>query len=233
MTWCATSDGQLYVLEDNLRCPSGVSYVLENRQVLKRTFPQVFDVSRVRPVDDYPSRMLDMLQSLAPGGSSNPTVVVLTPGVFNSAYFEHAYLAQKMGVELVEGRDLAVVDDRVMMRTTKGFQRVDVIYRRIDDDFLDPLTFRDDSYLGVPGLMQVYKAGRVALANAPGTGVADDKAVYACVPQMIAYYLGEDPVLPNVPTYVCREEEQRRYVLEHLDDLVVKAVNESGGLRAC
>ena len=235
--WCHISGidlvrdrgGQLYVLEDNLRCPSGVSYVLENRQVLKRTFPQVFEVSQVRPVDDYPSRMLEMLQSLAPGGASNPTVVVLTPGVFNSAYFEHAYLAQKMGVELVEGRDLAVVDDLVMMRTTKGFQRVDVIYRRIDDDFLDPLTFRPDSSLGVPGLMRVYKAGRVALANAPGTGVADDKAVYAYVPQMIGYYLGEDAVLPNVPTYVCREEGQRRYVLEHLGELVVKAVNESGG----
>ncbi len=172
--WCHISgidlvrdgDGQLYVLEDNLRCPSGVSYVLENRQVLKRTFPQVFEVSQVRPADDYPSRLLDMLQSLAPAGVPNPTVVVLTPGIYNSAYFEHAFLAQKMGVELVEGRDLAVVDNLLMMRTTKGFQRVDVIYRRIDDDFLDPLTFRPDSYLGVPGLMQAYKAGRVALANA-------------------------------------------------------------------
>ena len=235
--WCHISgidlvrdhDGQLYVLEDNLRCPSGVSYVLENRQVLKRTFPQVFEVSRVRPVDDYPSRLLDMLQSLAPAGLPNPTVVVLTPGVYNSAYFEHAYLAQKMGVELVEGRDLAVVDGLVMMRTTKGFQRVDVIYRRIDDEFLDPLTFRSDSYLGVPGLMQVYRAGRVALANAPGTGVADDKAVYAYVPQMIRYYLGEDVVLPNVPTYICRDDEQRLYVTEHLGELVVKSVNESGG----
>ena len=235
--WCHISgidlvrdrDGQLYVLEDNLRCPSGVSYVLENRQVLKRTFPQVFEVSQVRPVDDYPSRLLDMLQSLAPAGVHNPTAVVLTPGIYNSAYFEHAFLAQKMGVELVEGRDLAVVDGLVMMRTTRGFQRVDIIYRRIDDDFLDPLTFRPDSYLGVPGLMQVYKAGRVALANAPGTGVADDKAVYAYVPQMIDYYLGEDMVLPNVPTYVCWEDRQRRYVLEHLDELVVKAVNESGG----
>jgi uncharacterized circularly permuted ATP-grasp superfamily protein len=222
-------DGQLYVLEDNLRCPSGVSYVLENRQVLKRTFPQVFEALQVCPVDDYPSRLLEMLQGLAPEGIVSPTVVVLTPGVYNSAYFEHAFLAQQMGIELVEGRDLAVVDDFVMMRTTKGFQRVDVIYRRLDDDFLDPQTFRADSLLGVPGLMEVYRGGRVALANAPGTGIADDKAVYAYVPHMIKYYLGEDVVLSNVPTYVCWEDEPRRYVLEHLEQLVVKAVNESGG----
>ena len=222
-------DGQLYVLEDNLRCPSGVSYVLENRQVLKRAFPQVFEVSRIRPVDDYPSRLLDMLQALAPGQRMSPTVVVLTPGMYNSAYFEHAFLAQQMGVELVEGRDLIVVDGYVMMRTTRGLQRVDVIYRRIDDDFLDPQTFRSDSVLGIAGLMDVYRAGRVALANAPGTGVADDKAVYAYVPQMIRFYLGEEIILPNVPTYVCWDDRQRRYVLDHLDALVVKAVNESGG----
>jgi uncharacterized circularly permuted ATP-grasp superfamily protein len=222
-------DGQLYVLEDNLRCPSGVSYVLENRQVLKRTFPQVFEASRVRPVDDYPSRLLDLLQALAPVGYGTPTVVVLTPGMYNSAYFEHAFLAQQMGVELVEGRDLVVDNGYVMMRTTKGRQRVDVIYRRIDDDFLDPQTFNPDSLLGVAGLMDVYRAGRVALANAPGTGVADDKALYAYVPQMIHFYLGEDMILPNVPTYVCRDDTQRQYVLEHLHELVVKSVNESGG----
>ncbi len=185
-------DGRIYVLEDNLRCPSGVSYVLENRQVLKRTFPQVFEASRVRPVDDYPGRLLDMLQYLAPDSVTTPTVVVLTPGIYNSAYFEHAFLAQQMGVELVEGRDLVVTDGFVFMRTTKGLQRVDVIYRRIEDAFLDPLTFRADSLLGVPGLFEVYKAGRVALANAPGTGVADDKVIYAYVPKIIRYYLGED-----------------------------------------
>jgi uncharacterized circularly permuted ATP-grasp superfamily protein len=222
-------DGQLYVLEDNLRCPSGVSYVLENRQVLKRTFPQVFEASRVRPVDDYPSRLLAVLQDLAPVGYGTPTVIVLTPGMYNSAYFEHAFLAQQMGVELVEGRDLVVDNGYVMMRTTKGRQRVDVIYRRIDDDFLDPQTFNPASLLGVAGLMDVYRAGRVALANAPGTGVADDKALYAYVPQMIHFYLGEDMILPNVPTYVCRDDTQRQYVLEHLHELVVKSVNESGG----
>jgi len=222
-------DGQIYVLEDNLRCPSGVSYVLENRQVLKRTFPQVFEASRVRPVDDYPSRLLDMLQYLAPDSVSAPTVVVLTPGIYNSAYFEHAFLAQQMGIELVEGRDLVVTDGFVFMRTTKGLQRVDVIYRRVDDDFLDPLTFRPDSLLGVPGLFEVYKAGRVALANAPGTGVADDKVLYAYVPKIIRYYLGEDSILPNVPTYVCWDDTERKHVLANVDKLVVKAANESGG----
>ena len=222
-------DGQIYVLEDNLRCPSGVSYVLENRQVLKRTFPQVFEASRVRPVDDYPSRLLDMLQYLAPDSVTSPTVVVLTPGIHNSAYFEHAFLAQQMGIELVEGRDLVVADGVVFMRTTKGLQRVDVIYRRLDDDFLDPLTFRSDSLLGVPGLFEVYKAGRVALANAPGTGVADDKVIYAYVPKIIRYYLGEDSILPNVPTYVCWDDTERQHVLANLDKLVVKVANESGG----
>jgi uncharacterized circularly permuted ATP-grasp superfamily protein len=222
-------DGQLYVLEDNLRCPSGVSYVLENRQVLKRTFPQVFEASLVRPVDDYPSRLLETLQHLVPEGISDPSVVVLTPGTYNSAYFEHAFLAQQMGVELVEGRDLAVMDGYVVMRTTQGFERVDVIYRRIDDTFLDPQAFRPDSLLGVPGLMEVYRAGRVALANAPGTGVADDKVIYAYVPHIIKYYLGEEVLLPNVPTYMCWDDTQRQHVLANLDKLVVKAANESGG----
>ncbi|GMV98835.1 MAG: hypothetical protein AMXMBFR83_31830 [Phycisphaerae bacterium] len=222
-------DGTLFVLEDNLRCPSGVSYVLENRQVMKRTFPQIFEASGVRPVDDYAFRLLDMLQYVAPAGAEPPTVVVLTPGVYNSAYFEHSFLAQQMGVQLVEGRDLIVADGQVLMRTTRGFRRVDVIYRRVDDDYLDPLTFRADSVLGVPGLLDVYRAGGVALANAPGTGVADDKVIYAYVPQMIRYYLGEEPILPNVPTYVCAEERQRRHVLANLDKLVVKSANESGG----
>ena len=222
-------DGQVYVLEDNLRCPSGVSYVLENRQIMKRTFPQVFGASRVRPVDDYPSHLLGMLQYLAPDYTQTPTVAVLTPGIYNSAYFEHSYLAQQMGVELVEGRDLIVTDGLLKMRTTKGLQRVDVLYRRIDDDFLDPLVFRPDSMLGVPGLMDVYKAGRVALANAPGTGIADDKVVYAYVPKIVKYYLGEECVIPNVPTYVCADEKEQAYVLDNLDKLVVKAANESGG----
>jgi uncharacterized circularly permuted ATP-grasp superfamily protein len=221
--------GKLYVLEDNMRCPSGVSYVLENRQVLKRTFPDLFVASGVRPVEDYPVRLLEMLQSLAPEGVLDPTVVVLTPGIHNSAYFEHAFLAQRMGVELVEGRDLAVIEGRVHMRTTKGFERVDVIYRRVDDDFIDPLVFRPDSLLGVRGLFDVFRAGRVALANAPGTGIADDKVVYAYVPKIIRYYLAEDPILSNVPTHVCWDDEERRYVLEHLEELVVKPANESGG----
>ncbi|HKA53099.1 MAG TPA: circularly permuted type 2 ATP-grasp protein [Candidatus Binatia bacterium] len=223
------SDGQIYVLEDNLRCPSGVSYVLENRQIMKRTFPQVFEASHVRPVDDYPSHLLDMLQYLSHDYVQAPTVAVLTPGIYNSAYFEHSFLAQQMGVELVEGRDLVVADGLVQMRTTKGLERVEVLYRRIDDDFLDPRVFRPDSMLGVPGLMEVYKAGRVALANAPGTGVADDKVLYAYVPKIIKYYLCEEGVIPNVPTYVCWEEKELAYVLAHLDQLVVKAANESGG----
>jgi len=223
-------DGRIYVLEDNLRCPSGVSYVLENRIVMKRTFPQVFESSRIRPVDDYPSRLRDMLEYLSPADiDSSPRVVVLTPGIYNSAYFEHSFLAQQMGVELVEGRDLVVSDGYVWMRTTKGFERVDVIYRRIDDDFLDPSVFRADSVLGVRGLMEVYQAGRVALANAPGTGVADDKVIYAYVPKIVKYYLDEEIILPNVPTYVCAEERDCHYVLEHLAELVVKAANESGG----
>jgi uncharacterized circularly permuted ATP-grasp superfamily protein len=223
------SGGEMFVLEDNLRCPSGVSYVLENREVMKRTFPQVFDGLSIEPVEDYPEQLLRMLQYIAPPTVDAPNVVVLTPGLYNSAYFEHCFLAQQMGVELVQGSDLVVADGFVFMRTTHGFERVDVIYRRIDDDFLDPLTFRPDSTLGVPGLVDVYRAGRVALANAPGTGIADDKAVYAYVPQMIKYYLDEDIILPNVPTYVCGDPAQCAHVLANLEKLVIKPANESGG----
>ena len=222
-------DGQIYVLEDNLRCPSGVSYVLENRRILKRTFPQVFEALRVRPVDEYPSRLLSTLQSLFPAAMESPKVALLTPGIFNSAYYEHTFLAQQMGVELVEGSDLVAANGRIMMRTTKGFEPVDVLYRRIDDDFLDPEVFRSDSLLGVPGLMEIYKKGRVALANAPGTGIADDKCIYAFVPKIIEYYLGEKIIIPNVPTHVCAEPKELAYVVANLDKLVVKAVNESGG----
>jgi uncharacterized circularly permuted ATP-grasp superfamily protein len=222
-------DGRFYVLEDNLRCPSGVSYVLENRQVLKRTFPQVFQASRVRPVDEYPGKLHEVLEFLAPDHVQSPTIGVLTPGIYNSAYFEHSFLSQQMGVELVEGQDLVVSDGFVHMLTTKGLKRVDVLYRRIDDDFIDPTVFRPDSMLGVKGLIEVYKNGRIAMANAPGTGIADDKVIYAYVPEIIKYYMGEDPILPNVPTYICRNDKDREYVLSHLDELVVKAANESGG----
>jgi uncharacterized circularly permuted ATP-grasp superfamily protein len=222
-------DGKVYVLEDNLSCPSGVSYVLENRRVMKRAFPQFFDASQIEPVEDYPSHLLDMLQHLASDRVIAPRVAVLTPGVYNSAYFEHSSLAHQMGVELVEGGDLVVQGGFVLMRTTKGLERVDVIYRRINDDFLDPLVFEPTSMLGVPGIMEVYRQGRVALVNAPGTGVADDKVVCAYVPRLIEYYLGEEAVIPNVPTYLCSEREAREYVLAHLDELVVKAANGSGG----
>ncbi len=235
--WCHISGidlvrdqtGKLLVLEDNLRCPSGVSYVLENRELLKRTLPAAFSRMRIRPVDEYPNKLLEMLQSMAPSQAQRPTCVLLTPGMYNSAYFEHTYLAQQMGIELVEGADLVVRDGWVFMRTTRGFQKVDVIYRRIDDEFLDPKAFRPDSMLGVPGLLDVWKNGRVGLVNAPGTGVADDKAVYAYVPRMIKYYLGEEAILSNVPTYICEEENDREYVLSHLHELVVKATNQSGG----
>ncbi|MBK4732860.1 circularly permuted type 2 ATP-grasp protein [Oxynema sp. CENA135] len=222
-------NGQWYVLEDNLRCPSGVSYVLENRRVMKSTFSQVFRTMDIQPVDEYPSHLLETLLNIAPPHLPDPTVVVLTPGIYNSAYFEHSFLAQQMGVELVEGRDLVVADGYLQMRTTKGLQRVDVVYRRIDDDFIDPKVFRSDSMLGVPGLTEVYRAGRVGIANALGTGVADDKVIYAYVPEMIRYYLGEEQILPNVPTYMCWEPKQLEYVLANLDKLVVKAANESGG----
>lgn len=222
-------DGQIYVLEDNLRCPSGVSYVIENREVMKRSFPQLFEGRSILPVETYPEQLLKMLLYVAPPTATEPNVVVLTPGIYNSAYFEHCFLAQQMGVELVQGSDLLVKDGYVNMRTTKGLKRVDVIYRRIDDDFLDPDHLRPDSTLGVRGLMDVYRAGRVALVNAPGTGVADDKAVYAYVPKMIKYYLGEEMILPNVPTYMCADESERKYVLEHIHELVIKPANESGG----
>ncbi|HEX9544127.1 MAG TPA: circularly permuted type 2 ATP-grasp protein, partial [Pyrinomonadaceae bacterium] len=218
-------NGQYLVLEDNGRCPSGISYVLENRRAMKRSFPGMFESIGVRPVEHYPQELLKMLQHIAPSGVVVPTIVLLTPGAYNSAYFEHTYLARQMGIEIVEGRDLVVRDARVFMRTTKGLQPVHVIYRRIDDDFLDPKSFRADSMLGVPGLMDVYKTGRVALANAPGSGVADDKVVYAYVPRIVKYYLGEDIILPNVPTYICAEEADLNYVLEHLPELVVKAAN--------
>ncbi|MFB2978402.1 circularly permuted type 2 ATP-grasp protein [Microseira sp. BLCC-F43] len=220
--------GEWYVLEDNLRCPSGISYVLENRQVMKNSFPELFAQMGIQPVDGYASHLLDALLTLAPT-VPEPNVVVLTPGIYNSAYFEHSFLAQQMGVELVEGRDLVVSDGYLQMRTTKGLKRVDVIYRRIDDDFIDPKVFRSDSLLGVPGLIEVYRQGRVAIANAPGTGIADDKAIYAYVPKMIKFYLGEEPILQNVPTYICEDEKERAHVLENLDKLVVKSANESGG----
>ncbi len=222
-------DGAVYVLEDNLRCPSGVSYVLQNRLLMKRSFPQAFTESNVRPVFDYASHLYETLVHLAPEHISNPQVVVLTPGIYNSAYYEHSFLAQQMGVELVEGRDLVVKDGFVYMRMTNGFRRVDVIYRRIDDDFIDPQVFNSKSMLGVPGLMEVYRNGRVALANAPGTGVADDKVIYAFVPDLVKYYLNEEPILPNVPTHLCSREDDRNYVLDNLDKLVVKAANEAGG----
>ncbi|MCT7952424.1 circularly permuted type 2 ATP-grasp protein [Ancylothrix sp. C2] len=222
-------DGTWYVLEDNLRVPSGVSYVLENRRVMKSTFPQVFRTMNVQPVDDYPSHLLETLLNLVPSNLPDPVVVVLSPGIYNSAYFEHSFLAQQMGVQLVEGRDLVISDGYVQMRTTKGLQRVDVIYRRIDDDFIDPKAFRPDSLLGVPGLVEVYQAGRVGIANAMGTGIADDKVIYAYVPEMIRYYLSEEPIIANVPTYMCWEEKHRQHVLKNLDKMVLKAANEAGG----
>ncbi len=222
-------EGTFRVLEDNLRSPSGVSYMLANRQVMARSFPKLMMRQRVRPISHYTTVLFETLQSLSPRDGSDITIVVLTPGQYNSAYFEHAYLAQQMGVELVEGRDLFVADNRVWMRTTRGKQQVDVIYRRIDDDFLDPRTFRRDSSLGVPGLMDVYRAGRVALANAVGTGVADDKAMYAYVPQMIRFYLGEEPLIPNVETHLCGKPETLEYVCENADKLVIKEVGGAGG----
>ena len=220
-------DGSFYVLEDNLRCPSGVSYLLENREILKSTFPDVFEKLNVRPVYDYPIKLLEMLQFIS--ARQPATVALLTPGIFNSAYFEHSYLAQQMGIELVEGNDLVVKDDFLYMYTTAGLKRVDVLYRRIDDTFIDPLHFNPDSVLGVPGLFDVYKKGNLALANAPGTGVADDKAVYAYTPKIVEYYLGQEMIIPNVKTFICSFEEDRKYVLENIADLVVKETNAAGG----
>jgi uncharacterized circularly permuted ATP-grasp superfamily protein len=221
--------GDFYVLEDNVRTPSGISYVLENRLVMTRTFSHLFQQYEVLPIDHYPSELVQILRSLSPRGGQDPVVVVLTPGIFNSAYFEHSFLAQQMGVELVEGRDLVVNEGIVYMKTISGLTRVDVIYRRIDDDYLDSLAFRGDSVLGVPGLMDAYRLGNVALANAVGNGVADDKAIYAYVPEFIRYYLGEEPVLRSVETYLCARQDHLSYVLENLPELVVKAVGESGG----
>ncbi len=222
-------EGDFYVLEDNLRSPSGVSYMIENRSVMMRLFPELFSQNRIAPVDHYPNELLSMLRSVAPPHAGNPTVVVVTPGMYNSAYFEHAFLADEMGVELVEGQDLFVTDGFVFMRTPQGPRRVDVIYRRIDDDYLDPLAFNSQSVLGVPGLLSVYAQGNVALANAIGTGVADDKSIYPYVPDMVRFYLGEEAILKNVQTWQCREPDSLRYVLDHLDELVVKEVHGSGG----
>lgn len=221
--------GEFYVLEDNLRVPSGVSYMIEDRNAMMRLFPELFAMHRVAPVEHYPDLLLMHLRSVAPAGVEDPTVVVLTPGIYNSAYFEHAFLAQQMGVELVEGQDLFMSEQRIFMRTTRGPRRVDVIYRRIDDDFLDPLTFRSDSTLGVPGLMDAIRAGRITLCNAPGTGIADDKSIYPYVPDMIRFYLGESPILSNVPTYLCRKPDDLSYVLDHLEELVVKETHGAGG----
>ena len=221
--------GEFYVLEDNLRVPSGVSYMLEDRKMMMRLFPELFAKHKVAPVQHYPDLLLEKLRAVAPNGVNDPTVVVLTPGAYNSAYFEHTFLAQQMGVELVEGRDLYVKNETVYMRTTQGPQRVDVIYRRIDDDYMDPEAFRDDSTLGVPGILRAYQAGNVTLANAIGTGVADDKSIYPYVPEMIRFYLGEEPTLNNVPTHMCRKPEELKYVLAHLSELVVKEVHGAGG----
>jgi len=221
--------GTFYVLEDNLRCPSGVSYVLENRQVMKRTFPQVFESLKPVQVEDYPLRLKQMLQATAPEAAREPVIAVLTPGIFNSAYFEHSFLAQQMGVELVTGSDLYVEKKCLYMRTTRGKSRVDVLYRRIDDDFIDPRVFRPDSLLGVSGLMDCYREGNLTLANAPGTGIADDKVIYAYVPEIIKFYLGEEPILPNVPTYLCHKEKDLSYVLDNMEKLVIKSAHESGG----
>ncbi|MGC1481443.1 MAG: circularly permuted type 2 ATP-grasp protein [Chthoniobacterales bacterium] len=223
------ADGQYMVLEDNGRCPSGVSYVLENRQAMKRVFPRLFNQCAVRPVDRYPQELLSVLRHVAPGENPDPTCVVLSPGIYNSAYFEHSFLAREMGIEIVTGADLVVQNSRVYMKTTKGLKQVDSIYRRIDDDFLDPEVFRKDSCLGVPGLVEAYRAGNVSLANTIGTGVADDKAVYYYVPKMIDFYLSEEPILPNVDTYLSAEDGDRQYMLDNMEDLVIKAANESGG----
>ncbi|MBU3723909.1 MAG: circularly permuted type 2 ATP-grasp protein [Burkholderiaceae bacterium] len=221
--------GEFYVLEDNLRVPSGVSYMIEDRKAMMRLFPELFALHRVAPVEHYPDLLLKHLRSVSPEGIDEPTVAVLTPGVYNAAYFEHAFLAQQMGVELVEGQDLFVMENRVYMKTTRGPRRVDVLYRRIDDDYLDPEAFRPNSVLGVPGLMRAVRAGRVSVCNAPGTGIADDKSIYPYVPDMIRFYLGQEPLLANVPTYLCRKPDDLQYVLDHLGELVVKETQGAGG----
>ena len=223
------NDGTMYVLEDNLRVPSGVSYMLENRAVSKRVLPQLFEKHFIQPVDDYPSQLFDTLASLSPRSSDQPEIAVMTPGIYNSAYFEHAYLAQRMGAELVEGSDLVVEDDKVYMRTIRGLERVDVIYRRINDDFIDPEAFKPNSMLGTPGLFRAWRKGNVGIANAPGAGVADDKVVYTYVPDIIRYYLNEEPLIPNVPSFLCVNETHRDHVLKNLENMVVKPANESGG----
>ncbi len=222
-------DGAFYVLEDNLRCPSGISYVLQNRSIQKRTMPKAFQAMCTRPISNYGEHLYETLRQVAPKGVAKPNVIVLTPGIYNSAYYEHSFLAQQMGIPLAQGSDLSIIDDHVMLRTTQGFEKVDVIYRRIDDAFLDPDVFNKDSLLGVPGIMECFRKGNVALANAPGTGIADDKAVYAYVPKIIKYYLNEDPIINNVPTYICNDEKDLQYTLANLEKLVVKAVNLSGG----
>lgn len=225
-----TGENEFYVLEDNARTPSGVSYMLENRETMMQMFPELFNKNRVRPVENYPKLLRQSLAAVAPPGcSGKPRVAVLTPGIYNSAYYEHAYLADQMGVELVEGSDLRVMDGKVCMRTTQGYQAIDVLYRRVDDDFLDPLTFRPDSTLGVPGIMDVYRAGNITIANAPGTGIADDKAIYSYMPEIVEFYTGRKAMLENVPTWRCSEADSLKYVLEHLPELVVKEVHGSGG----
>jgi uncharacterized circularly permuted ATP-grasp superfamily protein len=222
-------DGKMYVLEDNLRVPSGVSYMLENRRITKRVFPELFESYNIGPIDEYPAQLFDTLASLSPRGQDDPEIAVLTPGIFNSAYFEHAFLADQMGVELVQGSDLFIENGQLFMRTIEGKERVDVLYRRVDDAFLDPLTFNPTSMLGVPGLFDLYRAGGVTIVNAPGTGIADDKAIYAYVPEIIEFYTGEKPILNNVPTYRCSLADERAYVLDNLAELVVKEVHGSGG----
>jgi uncharacterized circularly permuted ATP-grasp superfamily protein len=225
-----TGEDQFYVLEDNARTPSGVSYMLENRETMMHMFPELFHENKVQPVEDYPRNLRQSLEALAPPAcKGKPRVAVLTPGIYNSAYFEHSFLADQMGVELVEGSDLRVIDGKVKMRTTRGYEAIDVLYRRVDDDFLDPLTFRPDSVLGVPGIMDVYRAGNITIANAPGTGIADDKAIYSYMPEIVEFYTGRKPLLENVPTWRCSEADSLKYVLDNLQELVVKEVHGSGG----
>ena len=223
------NDGEIYVLEDNLRCPSGVSYVLENREVMKRILPEVFHGESVASIEDYPEQLLNTLLATSPGQYNPPVAVLLTPGIYNSAYFEHSFLAQEMGIELVQGTDLVVDNGYVYTKTTRGLRRVDVVYRRIDDMFIDPQEFRDDSVIGVPGLMDAHRRGNVTIANAPGTGIADDKAIYSYVPEIIKFYMGEDPIVNNVPTFICSDPKQRDHVLQNIHELVVKPTNEAGG----